>query len=125
MTSARSVAVPGSTSGIFLTKEVFPRLGIADKVNIKVSPRGTGATDMVAAGDAELALMPVSEILHAKGVEFAGTIPREIQLIQIFSAAVVAGSNERDAGRRLIEFLTSPRAAEAIRKSGMEPLGKR
>jgi molybdate transport system substrate-binding protein len=125
VTSAKSVAVPGSTSGIFLRKEVFPRLGIADQVNVKVSARGSGATDMVAAGEADLALMPVSEILHARGVDFAGTIPQEIQLIQTFSAAIVAGSKEVAAARRLIEFLTSARAAEAIRKTGMEPLGKR
>ena len=123
VTSARLVAVPASTGGIFLTKEILPRLGIADKVNIRATPRGTGATDLVAAGEADLAVMPVSEILRAPGVDFAGAIPREIQLIQVFSAAIVAGSSERDAGRRLIEFLTSPRAAEAIRKSGMEPLG--
>jgi molybdate transport system substrate-binding protein len=125
VTSAKTVAVPGSTSGIFLRKNVFPRLGIADKVNVKVSARGSGATDMVAAGDADLALMPVSEILHAKGVDFAGTIPQEIQLIQTFSAAVVAGSREIEAAKRLIEFLTSARAAETIRKTGMEPPGKR
>lgn len=125
VTNAKAVAVPGSTSGIFLTKELFPRLDIASKVNVKVSPRGSGATDMVAAGDAELAVMPVSEILRAAGVELAGTIPQEIQLIQIFSAAIVAGSKEADAGKRLIEFLTSARASEAIRKSGMEPPGKR
>ena len=125
VTSARSVAVPGSTSGIFLRKEVFPRLGIAEKINVKVAARGSGATDMVAAGEADLALMPVSEILHAKGVEFAGTIPQEVQLIQIFSAAVVAGSKEAESAKRLIEFLTSVRASETIRKAGMEPLGKR
>src|SRR5262245_18643177 len=125
VTSARLVAVPSSTGGIFLMKEILPRLGIADKVNVKATPRGTGATAMVAAGEADLAVMPVSEILHAPGVDLAGTIPREIQLIQVFSAAIVAGSTERDAGRRLIEFLTSARASEAIRKTGMEPLGKR
>ena len=125
VTSAKAVAVPGSTSGIFLTKEVFPRLGIADKVNVKVSPRGSGATQMVAAGDADFALLPVSEILHAGGVDLAGTIPQEIQLIQTFSAAVVAGSKEVEAAKRLIEFLTSARASETIRKTGMEPPGKR
>jgi ABC-type molybdate transport system substrate-binding protein len=43
----------------------------------------------------------------------------------VFSAAIVAGSKESDAARRLIEFLTSAHAAAAIRKYGMEPLGKR
>jgi molybdate transport system substrate-binding protein len=51
-----------------------------------------------------------------------GTIPPEIQLAQVFSAAVVAGSREIEAAKRLIEFLASARASETIRKSGMEPL---
>ena len=77
---------------------------------------------MVAEGGADLAVMPVSEILHAAGVDFAGSLPAEIQFIQMFSAAVVAGSREIDGAKRLIEFLASARASEAIRKSGMEPL---
>jgi len=125
VTSARTVAVPASTSGIFLIKEVFPRLGVADKVNVKSTPRGSGATAMVAAGEADIAVMPVSEILHAPGVEFAGTIHPDIQLLQVFSAAVVAGSKEADAARRLIEFLASAPAAAVIENTGMEPLGKR
>jgi molybdate transport system substrate-binding protein len=60
--------------------------------------------------------------MHAAGVDFAGNIATEVQFIQTFSAAIVAGSSEIEASRRLIEFLTSARAAEAIRKSGMEPL---
>jgi molybdate transport system substrate-binding protein len=121
--NARTVAVPGSTSGIWLTTDLFPRLGIAEKVNVKATPRGTGATGMVAAGDAEIAVMPVSEILHATGVDFAGMIPPEIQFVQVFSAAVVAGSGQIEDSKRLIEFLASGRASEAIRNSGMEPLG--
>ncbi len=39
-------------SGIWLTTDLFPRLGIAEKINVKVTPRGTGATGMVAAGSA-------------------------------------------------------------------------
>jgi molybdate transport system substrate-binding protein len=119
---AKTVAVPGSTSGIWLKTDLFPRLGIADKVNVKMTPRGTDATGMVAAGGADLAVMPVSEIVHAAGVEFAGAIAPEIQFVQTFSAAVVAGSGEIEASKRLIEFLSSARASEAIRKSGMEPL---
>jgi molybdate transport system substrate-binding protein len=122
---ARAVAVPASTSGIWLVKELFPRLGISQTINVKVSPRGSGATAMVAAGEADLGLLPVSEILHDKGVELAGVFPAEIQFIQTFSAAVVAGASEAEAGKRLIEFLASARAAEAIRKAGLEPRAAR
>src|SRR6185503_12220133 len=37
VTKARLVAVPSSTSGIFLIEEIFPRLGIADSVNVKAT----------------------------------------------------------------------------------------
>jgi len=121
---AKSIAVPSSTSGIFLQKEVFPRLGIADRIHVKATPRGAGATAMVAAGEADIAVMPVSEIVHAQGVELAGVIAQEIQLHQSFAAAVVAGSQEPDAARRLIAFLASEQAAPAIRSGGMVPLGK-
>ena len=118
---ARTVVVPGSTSGIWLVNELFPQLGVADKINVVVRPRGTDATAMLAAGEADLAILPTSEIVYAKGVDLAGNIADEIQFMQTFSAAIVAGSQAIDASKRLIEFLTSPRAAEAIRQSGMEP----
>ena len=77
---------------------------------------------MVSTGGADLAVMPVSEILHAARVDFAGSLPLEIQFVQVFSAAVVAGSTEIKSSKQLIEFLASARASEAIRNSGMEPL---
>src|SRR5260370_2528177 len=120
---ARSVAMPGSTGGIWLTHDRFPRLGIRERVNIKLTARGMDETGMVAGGNADLAILPVSEILHAAGVDFVGRIAPEIQFVQVFSAAVVAGSEEIEASKRLIEFLASGRASEAIRNSGMEPLG--
>ena len=121
---AKAVAVPSSTSGIFLINDVFPRLGIADKVKLKATPRGTGATAMVAAGEADIAVMPVSEIVRAPGVDYAGAIAEEIQLNQVFAAAVVEGSKDVEAAKRLIAFLASERASTAIRRGGMEPLGK-
>ena len=120
---ARTVAVPSSTSGIFLIEEIFPRLGIAGRVNVKATPRGSGAAAMVATGEADIGLLPVSEIVHAEGVELAGVIAEEIQLHQIFAAAIVAGSKEIEAAKRLIAFLTSESAAQTIRRGGMEPLG--
>jgi molybdate transport system substrate-binding protein len=119
---ANTVAIPGSTSGIWLRTDLFPRLGIAEKINVKVTPRGADATSMVAAGGADLAVMPVSEIVHAPSVDYAGSLAPEIQFIQTFSAAIVAGSGNIEDSKRLIEFLASARASEAIRNAGMEPL---
>lgn len=118
----KAVAVPGSTSGIWLMTNLFPRLGIADKISVKVAPRGSDATGMLAAREVDLAVLPVSEIMAAVGIDFAGSIASEVQFVQTFSAAVVAGSGEIESSKRLIEFLASARASEAVRNSGMEPL---
>jgi molybdate transport system substrate-binding protein len=122
---ARAVAVPGSTSGIFLMNDVFPRLGIADRVSLKIGPRGSDATSMVANGDADIVLAPISELVNVPGIAFVDPLPDEVQLIQVFAAAVVAGSDRISNAKRLIEFLGSGEAAQAIAKSGMEPLGNR
>jgi molybdate transport system substrate-binding protein len=119
---ADTIAMPASTSGIWMTTDLFPRLGIADKVRTKLAPRGSDATRMVAAGEVDLAVMPVSEILVAPGVAFAGAIAPEIQFVQTFSAAIVAVSKAIESSKRLIGFLCSAGAASAIRDSGMEPI---
>jgi molybdate transport system substrate-binding protein len=119
---ADTIAMPASTSGIWMTTDLFPRLGIADKVRTKLAPRGSDATRMVAAGEVDLAVMPVSEILVAPGVAFAGAIAPEIQFVQTFSAAIVAVSKAIESSKRLIGFLSSAGAASAIRDSGMEPI---
>ncbi|MDB5954672.1 substrate-binding domain-containing protein [Ramlibacter sp.] len=125
MLRAHGVAVPSSTSGIFLAKDVFPRLGLADKVPLQATPRGAEAAALVAEGKAEIAVMPVSEIVHAPGVELAGVIAPEIQLNQVFAAAQTSTSTQPEAARKLIAFLASPEAAADIANGGMEPLGRR
>jgi len=87
--------------------------------------RGSQSADLVVKGEADLVVQPVSELLHVQGLDYVGTIPAEYQLIQMFGAAVVAGSKEAEAGRKLIAFLASGRAASAIRQNGMEPAEKR
>ncbi len=122
LNKANIIAMPASTSGIWMTNDLLPRLGIAGTVRTKLAPRGTDATRMVAAGEVDLAVMPVSEILSAPGVAFAGSLASEIQFVQMFSAAIVAGARETESSKRLIGFLSSAGAAEAIRNSGMEPV---
>jgi len=125
LVGARVVAVPASTSGIYLTTELFPRLGIADKIDTKIMPRGSQSAALVVSGDAGIVVQPISELMHVPGLDFVGRIPAELQLIQTFAAAIVAGSTQVEAARRLIAFLASDRAATAIKNNGMEPVEKR
>lgn len=121
---AKSVA-SASTTGIYLTTELFPRLGIASKITVKVTNRGAASAALVASGDAEAAVLPVSELLQVPGVDFVGTIPAEVQHVLLFSAAVTVGSKQPEASKRLIAYLSSEGALAAIKKSGMEPSSRR
>jgi len=51
MTGAKKIALPGSTSGIWLKNDLFPRLGIADKISIEMKPRGTDGSKRSPARD--------------------------------------------------------------------------
>lgn len=115
---AKSVTFTSSTSGIYLTTILFPRLGIADEMAKKTTTAGVAS---VVRGDAEMAIQPVSELLPVAGVDFVGTIPAEVQKVNVYAAAVVVGSKDTDASKKLIAFLASDAATAAMKKSGMEP----
>jgi molybdate transport system substrate-binding protein len=119
---AKSVTFDSSTTGIYLTTKLFPRLGIADEMARKSTTTGVTA---VASGNAEMAVQPVSELLPVQGVDFVGTVPAEVRYVAVFAAAVVAGSKEREASKQLIAFLASESATAAIKKSGMQPSRRR
>jgi molybdate transport system substrate-binding protein len=62
----------------------------------------------------------VSEILPVRGVDFAGTIPADLQFVQVFAAAVVKGAKNPEASKRLIDVLASEKATPAVEKAGMK-----
>ena len=95
------------------------------KLDMKIMARGAQSAALVASGEAGIVVQPISELVHVPGLDFVGPIPAELQLIQTFAAAIVAGSTEVEAARQLIAYLASDRAGAAIENNGMEPVGKR
>ncbi len=118
---ARLFAMPGSTSGLFMKDEVLPKFGIADKVHFKMFARGSESTAALAAGEVDLAIGPLSELVGQPGED----VPASVQLVQIFTAAMVKASHRTEQARRLIAFLASNATEAAIKKSGMDPVNHR
>lgn len=116
---AKKIVVPGSTSGIYLTQDVFPRLGISNKLSIQVTERGSEATAILAAKNANIAVQPSSELVNIPGVDYVGPIPESLQLIQTFAAAIVVDSSHQNEAKELINYLSSKNAAGPIKNSGM------
>jgi molybdate transport system substrate-binding protein len=118
---AKSIAYSDSASGVYISTELFQKLGIADRVLPK-SKRTTGQVGLaVARGDAEMGFQQISELLPVPGIDIVGPLPPGAQRIILFSAGIATGSKNRDGARKLIEFFSSPNAAPTIKKSGLEP----
>ena len=74
----------------------------------------------VAAGDAELAIVLISEI-HAKGAKLVAPLPEPLQLWTVYAAAIPASSAEPDHARALIAALTAPVMRPRWIEAGWEP----
>jgi molybdate transport system substrate-binding protein len=112
----------GGTSGIYIA-EVIKKLGLAEQLapKTKLAPGGTSSGTIVAAGDAELAMQMISELVPVPGVEILGPLPAEIQSYSVLSAGVSPGAADQSAAKRLIAFLSSPAVAPVLRERGLEP----
>jgi molybdate transport system substrate-binding protein len=120
---ARSIAYSASASGVYLSTELFHRLGLADEIRAKsrrIESERVGS--VVARGDAEIGFQQISELLGMPGIDYVGPLPPEVQRVTVFSAGIAAGAREPVAAGTLIAFLASPAAAAAIAKSGLEPI---
>ena len=122
---AKSLVYSSSVSGVFVSTELLPRLGIADQVKAKsqtVDREPVAA--VVARGDAELGFQQISELRLEPGVDVVGPLPREVGRVTVFAAAAAVGAANPSGARALIAFLSSPEAAAAIARSGMEPVAR-
>jgi molybdate transport system substrate-binding protein len=119
LVKAKKIVVPGSTSGIYLSKELFPKLGISEQISVQITERGSQATAALAAREANIAVQPSSELVNISGIDYVGPLPNSIQLIQTFAAARVMNSSNSEAAIKLIEYLSSSNAAESIKNGGM------
>lgn len=124
--AAKSIAYSDSASGVYVSTEMFGKLGIAEEMKDKARKiPATPVAEIVAHGEAEIGFQQISELKSVKGVEIVGPLPEELQRITVFSAGIAAASKEPDAGKALIQFLASPAAREAIVNSGLEPIAAR
>jgi molybdate transport system substrate-binding protein len=121
--AAKTIAYSDSASGVYISTEMFQKLGIADEMKDKARKiPATPVGEIVAHGDAELGFQQISELKPVAGIDIVGQLPPELQKITVFSAGIASGSKEPEAGKALIKFLASPAARDAIIKSGMEPI---
>jgi molybdate transport system substrate-binding protein len=121
--AAKSVAYSDSASGVYVSTEMFDKLGLKDamKDKAKMIP-ATPVGEIVAKGEAELGFQQISELKPVKGIDVVGPLPADLQKITAFSAGIASVSKEPEAGKALITFLASPGARQTIIDSGLDPI---
>ena len=123
---AKSLAYSASASGVYLSTELFPKMGIWEEIKGR-SQRIESArvATIVARGEAEIGFQQVSELLEVGGVDLVGVLPEGAQRVTTFSAGIASGATQADAARELVRFYTSPAADEVIKRSGLTPAAVR
>jgi molybdate transport system substrate-binding protein len=121
--AAKSIVYPDDASGVYIGGELFRRLGIEGQVESKSrmipAERVAG---VVANGEAEIGFQQVVELLPVKGVTVVGSLPAEVQRYMVFSGGIATNAKNPAGAEALIRFLSSPDAAPAIARTGLEPL---
>jgi molybdate transport system substrate-binding protein len=111
----------GGTSGPFIAK-LFEQLGIDRQMNETgvLSKTGKDVVRAVTAGDATLGLTQATELIGAKGVQFAGYLPADVQVVSIYSGAVTTFAAAPEGARRFVEFLKSPAGVAGFTRAGWD-----
>lgn len=120
---ATSIGYSASASGTYLSTDLFPRLGLWERISAKatrvVSER---VATVVARGDVEIGFQQISEILPIEGAQFVGPIPDEYQKVTTFSAGITARADNPTGAERLIRFVSSAAVADTVAATGLEPV---
>ncbi len=83
-----------------------------------LSKTGKEVVRAIASGEATLGVTQATELIGAKGVQFAGYLPAEVQVVSVYSGAVSAYAAAPDAAQRFLQFLKSQAGVEAFRRAG-------
>ena len=119
---AKSIAYTTSgASGIHFAN-VIERLGIAEQVKAKGVTRPGGLIgELVASGEAEIAVQQIPEIMAVPGIELVGPLPPELQNVTLSAAGIFVDSTEPHVARAFIDFLFTPEAARVLKAKGLAP----
>jgi molybdate transport system substrate-binding protein len=103
-----------------LVPALLERLGIAHAVTTVTRPGGL-IGKVVAAGEAEIAIQQISELLAVSGIEVVGPLPDALQTVLESAAGIFTGSDNAQAAEALLRFFSASASAAVLREQGLEP----
>jgi molybdate transport system substrate-binding protein len=121
LVAAKSVAYSQGASGRHF-QTVIARLGLVDTLKPKtVIVQGKPVGAAVAAGEAEIGIQQVAELMPVPGIDLVGPLPGALQKIIVYVAAVPAKAKDPEGAKALAKFLGSEAAVSVMKQKGMDP----
>jgi len=113
--------VPAGASGVAFVATA-KHLGIAASLEPKTKAAASGdeVNANVTSGAAELAVLPVSEILPVKGATLGGVFPADVQTFIVMAGGASANAPHAAAAKEFLAFLMSPSNDGVVKEKGME-----
>ena len=117
MLDAKSVKYAPTGAALMTVHKILSTLDIADK--IRDSSRVAGEVPL-AAGEYEINIYPLSEIIPNKRLINLGAVIAELQVPIVIEATVGKNAVDLAAAQALIAFLQGPAIDQALKDDGME-----
>ncbi len=119
--AAKSVAFSQGASGRHF-QTVIARLGLVDTLKPKtVVVQGKPVGAAVAAGEAEIGVQQVAELMPVPGIDLVGPLPADLQKIIVYVAAIPAKAKDPEGAKALAKFFSSEAAVTVMKQKGMNP----
>jgi molybdate transport system substrate-binding protein len=112
----------GGSSGTYFAG-LLEKLGIATEINKKavLGKRGYEVAQAVVDGRADIGTTFISELLSVRGVTIVGPLPGDLYYANTYTAAIPAGSKQRDAAEGFLRVLTNAETRDRWVEDGLEP----
>jgi molybdate transport system substrate-binding protein len=123
---AKSIVITTAPSGPHMDA-LFARLGLAGELGGRIARYGSGeeVNEHLLRSDApdEIAFGVATEIrfYRGKGIAYAGPLPDEAQMVNVYQATLLKRSARRDEARALMDFLSTDEARNGFAPTGVEP----
>jgi molybdate transport system substrate-binding protein len=117
MLNAKSVKYAPTGAALMTVRKVLSTLDIANKIHDSSMVREEVP---LAAGEYEINIYPLSEIIPNRRLKNLGAVIQELQVPAIIEATVGKNATDPKAALALIKFLQGPAIDRALRDYGME-----
>jgi molybdate transport system substrate-binding protein len=120
-----SIAISAQISGIYLTTELFAKLGIAEQVMPKIRRvENEPVGNALVRGEAELGVQQISELRGVKGVDYIGPFPDAVQRVSVFSVGIATKAPNPRGAKAFVDLVLSPAGQAVLKQSGLDPIAR-